>query len=84
MKILAWIRASLLLVCKLSGEFAAADGVDAGFERGDAEEAPFSVADGLDKRLFRVGGGLILGEVAVEMLLVDGGIVGGEKNGSAR
>jgi hypothetical protein len=37
----------------------------------------------LDEGFFFVGGGLVLGDVAVEMLLVDGGIAGGEKNGAA-
>jgi len=33
---------------ELIGEFEAADSVDAGFERGDAEEAPFGIGDGLN------------------------------------
>jgi hypothetical protein len=41
---IVWIR----IVGELVGEFAAADGVDAGFERSDAEEAPVSIGDELD------------------------------------
>ena len=43
------------VVGELIGEFEAADGVDAGFERGDAEQAPFGIGDRLDERFFFVG-----------------------------
>jgi hypothetical protein len=35
----------------------AADGVDAGFERGDAKETPIGVGDGLDEIVFVVAAG---------------------------
>ncbi len=37
-------------------EFTAAEGVEAGFERGDAEETPFGIGDELDEGVFLVGG----------------------------
>ncbi len=58
------------------GEFAAADGVEAGLERSDAEKTPFGIGDGLDERFFFVGGGREFGEVAVKLLLISEGVVG--------
>ena len=65
------------------GEFEQAEGVDAGFERGDAEDAPFGVGNHLHERVFLVGGGGFLFEVAVEMGLVSDGIVCWEEDGLA-
>ena len=42
---------------KLVGQFAAADGVDAGFERGDAVQTPFGVGNNLHEGFFSVGRG---------------------------
>jgi hypothetical protein len=44
-------------VGKLVGQFAAADGVDAGFQGSDAEQPPFGVRNGFHESLFFVGGG---------------------------
>jgi hypothetical protein len=59
------------------GDLGAAGGIDAGFERGDLTETPFGVGNGLDEVAFVVIGGGVLGEEAVEVFLVDGGVFGG-------
>jgi hypothetical protein len=66
------------------GEFAAADGVQAGFHGRDAEEAPFGVGNVLDERAFGVSGGSEVGEDAVEVLLVGGGGVSCSRISSSR
>ena len=38
--------------CHFGGEFGAAEGVEARFEGGDAEESPFGVGNGLDEVFF--------------------------------
>ena len=48
-----------------------------GFERVNAEETPFGIGDDLDESAFAVGGRREFGEMAVEALLVDEGVVGG-------
>ena len=57
----------------VGGEFVTAEGVEAGFESGDAEETPFGVGDGLGEVFFDVVGG-------VEFLVdeSDEGLVGGD------
>jgi len=57
----------------VGGEFVTAEGVEAGFEGGDAEEAPFGIGDGLREVLFDVVGG---GEFFVDE--GDEGLVGGD------
>ncbi len=57
------------------GEFVAAAGVDAGYERGDLAKAPFGVGDGLDEVVFGFGGGGVLGEEAIDVFGVDGGVM---------
>ena len=64
-------------------EFALAEEVDAGFERGDAEDAPFGIEDGLDELLFLLGGGGVLVEEAVAVLFIERGVFGSEENGAA-
>ena len=44
---------------------------------GDAEETPFGIGDVLDEGFFLVGGGGKFGEVTIEVLLVDDGVVAG-------
>ena len=56
-------------------EFEAAQCPDAGFERMDAEETPFGVGDDLGEGAFAVSGGSKFGEMAVDVLLVDEGVV---------
>ena len=58
------------------GEFEAADGVDAGFETGDAEDAPFGAGNHLDECVLFVGGGRVAFEVTVEMSLIGVRVVG--------
>ena len=70
-------------VGEFAGKVAAADGVDAGFERGDAEEPPFRFGDGLREGLFVVGYGLVFGEEAGYVLDIDFAVVGGEEDGAA-
>ncbi len=60
-------------VSTVGGEFGAANGVETGFEGGDAEEAPFCIGDGLDEVLFVVVG---RGEFPVDE--GDEGLVGGD------
>ncbi len=43
----------------------------------NAEETPFGIGDDLDESAFAVGGRREFGEMAVEVLLVDEGVVGG-------
>ncbi len=64
------------------GEFELAHGPDAGFERGDAEKTPIGVRDGLDESAFLVGGRGELGVDAVNVLLVDDGVIGGQEDGA--
>ena len=59
------------------GEFAAADGEDAGFERRNAEQTPFGVGNGLGESFFVVGGRGESEEVAVEVVVVGVDVVGG-------
>ena len=55
------------------GEFVATEGVEAGFESGDAEKTPFGVGNGLGEMFFDVVGGL---EFLVDER--DEGLVGGD------
>jgi len=41
----------------VGGEFHTAEGVEAGFESGDAQEAPFGIGDGLGEVFLTVAGG---------------------------
>ena len=65
------------------GEFAAAHGVEAGFERGDAEKPPLGIGDGLGESFFVVGGGGELQKRAVEMVVVGVAVVGGQQERAA-
>jgi hypothetical protein len=64
-------------------EFTATEGVEAGFERGDAQETPFGIGNELDEGVFLIGGGGETGEMAGDMFAVGLGVVGGEKDGAA-
>ncbi len=55
----------VLLVGKLSGEFAEAEGVDGGFKGRNSGETPFVIYDALRQDLFVVGSGGEFFEVAV-------------------
>ena len=66
------------------GEFAATDGVNTEFERGDAEETPIGIGNGLREAAFFVGSRSKAGEGAVEMRLVCGGVFAREQDGAAR
>ena len=57
---------------EIFGEFAFADGVDAGFKFGDAEETPFGVGDHLDESALFVVDGSVFGEVAFDVSGVEG------------
>ena len=57
----------ILFVIEFIGEFAMAEGIDGGFERWDAEEAPSSVGDGLNESVFIVGGGRVFGKVTINV-----------------
>jgi hypothetical protein len=70
-------------VGEFAGEFAMAERVESGFERSDAEQAPFGVGDGLDEDVFVVIGRREFGEVAIKVLPIDGGIVGRQEDGAA-
>ena len=67
----------------LAGEFFAAESVEAGFERSDAEETPFGVADGLERAFFVVVGGGVFTDDAGDVLFVDGDVVSWEEDGAA-
>jgi hypothetical protein len=70
-------------VGELFGELAAADGVDTGFERWNAEQAPFGIGDGLHERFLGVGGGLVVEEEALDVLGIGGNVVGWQQDGAA-
>jgi hypothetical protein len=71
------------LVGKCFGELAAAEGVDAGFERGDAEQSPIGRGEGMDEGFFGVGSGLEVSEEAGDVALEGGAVVGWEEDGAA-
>jgi hypothetical protein len=62
-------------VCENVREFEPAESPDAGFEGVGAEKTPFRVGDDLHESALAVGGGREFGEMAVEVLLVDEGVV---------
>jgi len=68
---------------ELGGEFYAAEGVDAGFERGDAQQAPFGVGDGLYEGAFVVGGGLVRGDETIHVGLIGGEVIRRQQDGAA-
>jgi hypothetical protein len=72
-----------ILIIEDVGKFDAAKGVDPGFERGDAEQAPGGIGEGLGERGFGVSGGLPFGEEGCDVVFVGGGIVGGKQHGAA-
>ena len=63
-------------VGELISKFATAKGVEAFFERRDAEETPLGVGDGLDKGGFVVVLGSVFFEDAGDVGLVDSDVVG--------
>ena len=67
------------MVCK----FFVADGVDAGFEIGDAEETPFGVDDGLDEVFFEGADGLVVFDEDGAEFLVGFEVFIGEEDGLA-
>ena len=74
---------SRIFVFELGGKLEPAKGVDAHFECGNAEEAPFGVGKRLYEILFAVVFGLVLLEEARDVGLVSGGIVTGQQNSAA-
>ena len=64
-----------------TGEFDTAECVDASFESGNAEQAPFRVGDGLDEELFFVVFGLELLLDEGDEVLVGGNIVRWQEDG---
>jgi len=65
------------------GELAAADGVDAGFERRDAEQAPFGIGDELHQSLLGIRGRLMVEEETFDVVGVGFDVVGGQQDGAA-
>ena len=73
----------LVLIGEQANEFKAAEGVDAGFERGDAQQAPFGIGERLDERALRIGGGLPLSFAAGNVSGVGGGVLRWQEDGAA-
>ncbi|MBV9300709.1 MAG: hypothetical protein JOY62_09370 [Acidobacteriaceae bacterium] len=73
----------VFFVLELLGKREAADGVDAHFERRDAEQAPFGVGERLRESGFFIAGGFVLIEEALDVLLVSGVIVARQQDGAA-
>ena len=65
------------------GEFTTTDGEDAGFESGNAAEAPLGVDERLDERLFFEGDGLVVSDEDLAEFFVFGDVVSRQKNGLA-
>ncbi len=68
---------------ELGDAFLAAAFVERHFEDGDAEEPPIGVGEGLDEDGFAFGRGLEVLFVFFDVVLIAGGIVGGEQDGAA-
>ena len=68
---------------ELVGEFGVADGVDAGFEGWNAEEAPLGANDGLYEVFFEGAHGLVVFDEDCGEFLVGFDVVVGEKDGQA-
>ena len=66
-----------------AGLLGEAVGEEAGFEGGDAIQAPCGVGEGLDELLFESAEGLEVGEEALEVELELGGVLGGQEGGAA-
>ena len=73
----------LVLVLEEVGEFDAADGVDALFERENPIDAPLGIGDVLGQFLFAVGDGAEFGFEAGDVLLVLLDVIGGQQDGAA-
>ena len=72
-----------VFVSEGTGEFEAADGVDAHFERGNAEETPFGVGERLDEFALVVADGRVVFDELSNVSFIEDGIVAGEQNGPA-
>ena len=57
----------------VGGEFVTTEGIEAGFESGDAEQTPFGIGDGLDEVLFDV-----VSRVEFSVDEGDEGLIGGD------
>ncbi len=73
----------LVLVGEHAGEFEAAEGVDAGFERGDAQQAPLGIGERLDERALGISGRLPLSFAAGGVSGVVSGVLGWQEDGAA-
>ena len=73
----------LVLVREHASAFETAEGVDAGFERGNAQQTPFGVGERLDERALGIGGGRPLGLDAGDVGGVGGGVLGWQQDGAA-
>jgi hypothetical protein len=67
----------------LGFDYGGADGVDAGFERRNAEQAPFGIGDGLYEGLLGIGRRLVVEEEALDVLGVYSDVVGWQQDGAA-
>src|SRR5579884_1090664 len=74
----------LFFVGEQVGQFQATEGVDAGFARRNALEAPFGVSQRLDQMKFGFACRLVMVAEAGEVGFVENGVFGREQDGAAR
>jgi hypothetical protein len=64
-----------------SAKFTATDGIDGGFESGNAAETPFGIDEGLDEDFFVIRGRAVKSNQRLRKFFVGGNVVGGEQDG---